>query len=153
MSERFNHPDGAWVSPGPSGDLRARMSARDAGDAKPGFGDMHRNAAKVLADRDDVTVNGVRYRRDALGGVSISTGPDLRAALSASSAALQVAADVTPSARPEEPRVTIGDPIAALTAHLPAGARGPSVKKTANTDDATDALARAMFSRVTGGAS
>lgn len=152
MSRLLNHPDGGWVSNGPSGDLRARMSQPGTGNAAPGIGDMHRNAASVLAGEDDVTVNGVRYRRDALGGVSMSTGHDLRAAMSAGPA---VPPTATPSASPTAPpptptRPPIGDPIAALTAHLPASARR-SLELTASPRDAsTDALAAAMLARIKG---
>ena len=107
-------------STGPCGDLRARMSQPGVGDARPGMGEMHRNAEAVLAGHHEVEVNGVRFYRDALGGTGMRSGPDLRALL----ATPQVAAPVPPQAPPQVTASPSPGSVEAVAAAMLARIRG-----------------------------
>lgn len=121
----FHYAHSDLISDGPTGDLRARLSGRDSGDARPGPGDLYRNAARLLGDNHAVEIApGVWAKRDALGGISLSTG-NLRERMNPESGVAPTASPAdSPAAAPTSP---LADRIAALTAHMPKPTAAPAV--------------------------
>lgn len=82
--ETFRYRDGDLISLGSVGNLRERMSARDAGIAAPGMDSLYTGAAAALAANPDADCielgTGLYARRTAERGVSASTRPPQRAA-------------------------------------------------------------------------
>lgn len=93
--------------------------------------DMYTDAARILGDRMSAEIApGVFARRDALGGISLSTG-DLRTRMGFEAEPEQTdgAPAVTRAVSPDAPpRPDLADPVAALAAHLPRPARADAVR-------------------------